>query len=64
LEKRASYAGTHQAGNCSAYQGFNAKFCKISSLIGANWLMPPIWMPIEAKLAKPQRAYVAIRMDI
>jgi hypothetical protein len=25
--------------------------------------MPPIWMPMEAKLAKPQRAYVVIRID-
>lgn len=32
-------------------------------LPGASALSPPIWMPIEAKLANPHRAYVAMSTD-
>lgn len=30
---------------------------------GANAPIPPIWIPIDAKLANPQSAYVAINID-
>ena len=30
---------------------------------GASGPMPPIWMPIEAKLEKPHSAYVAMISD-
>ena len=29
---------------------------KVDLWLGASTPMPPIWIPIEAKLAKPQRA--------
>ena len=34
-----------------------AKSCRRD---GANGAKPPIWIPIELKLAKPHNAYVAI----
>src|SRR5689334_20698808 len=35
-------------------------FANSERLLGASAPMPPIWMPIDEKFAKPQRAKVAI----
>ena len=35
---------------------FSPSSVRFRRWLGASWLIPPIWMPIEAKLAKPQRA--------
>ena len=37
---------------------FNPTFAKSLFLDGAIALIPPIWMPIEEKLANPHNAYV------
>jgi hypothetical protein len=42
----------------------NAIFGKNLALFGAKKLRAPICKPIEAKLLKPQRAYVDITIDL
>jgi len=44
-------------------RAFNPNWERVVRCLGAIALIPPICIPIEAKLAKPQSAYVVIIID-
>ena len=39
-----------------ANRAVTPSFARSSRRVGANWPMPPIWMPMDEKFANPQRA--------
>ena len=53
----------HEICQGSGQHRAQAQARQVSRRVGARAPMPPIWIPIEEKLAKPHNAYVAIVKD-
>ena len=45
------------------HKALNARLAKSPLRLGAIGLKPPIWIPIDVKLAKPHKAYAEITSE-